>query len=71
LKATGTVKWFNDVKGYGFISCEGKPDVFVHYSEIVSNGNGRRTLYEGGSVEFEVGQGPKGLQALSVRVVVK
>jgi CspA family cold shock protein len=68
LKEIGRVKWFNDVSGFGFISREGKPDVFVHYSEIVNNGKGRRTLYEGDSVEFELGLGPKGLQALGITV---
>jgi CspA family cold shock protein len=62
--AVGTVKWFSDSKGYGFISQEGGDDVFVHYSEI--QGDGFRTLREGDRVEFEVTQGKKGLQAVSV-----
>jgi CspA family cold shock protein len=65
--ATGTVKWFNAEKGYGFISREGGSDLFVHYSAI--QGNGYRTLEEGQSVEFEVTQGPKGDQAQDVRVL--
>jgi CspA family cold shock protein len=66
--AEGTVKWFNGEKGYGFIQqADGGPDVFVHYSEI--QGSGFRTLEENQRVEFEVGQGQKGPQAQSVRVV--
>lgn len=60
----GTVKWFNAEKGYGFISCEGSPDVFVHHTAIL--GEGFKTLDEGQSVEFEVQQGPKGAQAANV-----
>jgi len=75
LKATmrerGTVKWFNDAKGYGFISREGGSDVFVHFSEIRQNGKGRKTLYDDDLVEFEVSTGPKGVQALAVTVVEK
>ncbi|HSD18831.1 MAG TPA: cold-shock protein [Anaeromyxobacter sp.] len=63
--ATGTVKWFNDAKGYGFISQEGGEDVFVHHSAIQMDGF--RTLKEGERVEFDVAQGPKGLQAANVR----
>ncbi len=62
---TGTVKWFNDAKGYGFISREGAPDVFVHHSAIEMDGF--RSLAEGQKVEFNVVQGPKGLQAANVR----
>ena len=65
--ATGTVKWFNAEKGYGFISREGGSDLFVHYSAI--QGSGYRTLEEGQNVEFEVTQGPKGDQAQDVRVL--
>jgi len=60
----GTVKWFNNSKGYGFIGREDGPDVFVHYSAIV--GDGYRTLQEGDPVEFEIVQGPKGPQAANV-----
>ena len=65
--ATGTVKWFNAEKGYGFIQREGGSDLFVHFSAI--QGSGYRTLEEGQAVEFEVTQGPKGDQAQDVRVV--
>lgn len=60
----GTVKWFNDEKGYGFIAQEGGKDVFVHFSAI--NGDGRRTLVEGQQVTMEVTQGQKGPQAENV-----
>ena len=63
--AQGTVKWFNDTKGYGFITQESGEDVFVHYSAIA--GEGFRTLKEGATVEFDVVRGPKGLQAANVR----
>jgi CspA family cold shock protein len=59
------VKWFNEAKGFGFISQETGEDVFVHYSSI--QGDGFRTLAEGDSVEFDVTRGPKGLQAGNVR----
>jgi cold shock protein len=65
--AQGTVKWFNNEKGYGFIAVDGGQDVFVHYSAIQSDGY--RTLDEGQRVEFEVAQGPKGPQADQVRIV--
>ena len=65
-RITGTVKWFNDAKGFGFISHEGGPDVFVHFSAIQSKGF--RSLQEGAHVEFDVTQGPKGLQAANVTV---
>jgi cold shock protein len=61
---SGTVKWFNDSKGFGFIEREEGEDVFVHFSAI--NGEGFRTLTEGERVSFEVVQGPKGLQAANV-----
>ena len=63
-RITGTVKWFNGSKGYGFISREGGPDVFVHFSAI--QGDGFKNLDEGQKVEFEVEQGPKGPQAVNV-----
>lgn len=65
-RTTGTVKWFNGDKGYGFIARESGPDVFVHHSAI--RGEGFKNLDEGQSVEFTVEQGPKGLQASDVAV---
>jgi cold shock protein len=62
--ATGTVKWFNDRKGYGFIALDGGDDVFVHHSAI--QGDGFKTLAEGETVEFEVAPGKKGEQAINV-----
>jgi CspA family cold shock protein len=67
-KETGTVKWFNDAKGYGFIARDSGEDVFVHYSAIEDQG-GFRTLREEQRVEFAVEQGPKGLQATHVRAL--
>jgi len=64
---TGTVKFFNDEKGFGFISREGEQDVFVHFSNI--EGTGRRTLLAGQQVEFELGQGRKGVEAHNVKVI--
>jgi len=66
-RVTGTVKWFNGSKGYGFIERDGGADVFVHYSSI--QGQGFRNLEEGQQVEFEVEQGQKGLQAANVTVL--
>lgn len=63
-RETGTVKWFNDAKGYGFISRESGDDVFVHYSDIM--GGGFRSLQEGQRVEFSVEQGTKGPKATNV-----
>ncbi|HVM39581.1 MAG TPA: cold-shock protein [Acidimicrobiia bacterium] len=64
---TGTVKWFNPEKGYGFIAREGGPDVFVHWSAIQTEGF--KTLEEGQAVEFEITSGPKGDQAQDVKIV--
>ncbi len=66
-KTTGTVKWFNDAKGFGFITTEGGEDVFVHFTAI--QGNGFRSLKDGSQVEFEVVNGPTGLQASNVAVL--
>ena len=63
----GTVKWFNNTKGYGFLTQENGPDVFVHFSAIESSGF--KTLDEGQKVEFSIETGPKGLQAAGVRAV--
>ncbi len=63
--ARGTVKWFNDAKGYGFISQENGPDLFVHHTSIL--GSGFKSLTEGEPVEFEVTQGQKGPQASQVK----
>ena len=63
----GTVKWFNDAKGFGFITQEGGPDLFVHHTAIVAEGF--RSLTEGDQVEFDVVNGPKGLQAANVKRV--
>ena len=64
---TGTVKWFNETKGFGFIQQESGPDVFAHFSAIT--GDGFRTLVEGQKVEFVVSQGQKGPQAENIKVV--
>lgn len=65
--ATGTVKWFNDAKGFGFIAQEGGKDVFVHHTAI--GGEGFRTLAENQKVQFDIVEGPKGLQAANVKKV--
>lgn len=67
MRNTGTVKWFNETKGFGFITTEQGEDVFVHYSAIQTAGF--RTLAEGAAVEFDVVRGPKGLQASNVNLV--
>jgi len=66
-RVQGTVKWFNGEKGYGFITPESGPDLFVHYSEIQSSGY--RSLDEGAKVEFEITEGKKGKQASAVTLV--
>lgn len=66
-KTTGTVKWFNDSKGFGFIEQESGPDVFAHFRAI--NGEGFKTLKEGQKVEFTVTQGAKGPQAEDITVI--
>ena len=67
-RVTGTVKWFNDAKGYGFIARDGGgSDVFVHYSAV--GGDGFKSLAEGQRVEFQIEQGPKGMAAAEVRKV--
>ena len=63
----GTVKFFNDQKGFGFLSRDGQEDLFVHFSNII--GSGRRTLVDGQEVEFEVGEGRKGPEAVDVKAV--
>ncbi|MFH3574938.1 cold-shock protein [Acinetobacter baumannii] len=62
--ATGTVKWFNETKGFGFIQQDSGPDVFAHFSEIASSGF--KTLFEGQQVEFSVAQGQKGPNAVNI-----
>lgn len=64
MRSQGKVKWFNETKGYGFIKQEAGRDIFVHYSEI--QGDGYRTLTEGETVEFDLREGPKGLEATNV-----
>jgi CspA family cold shock protein len=66
-RVTGTVKWFNTSKGYGFIQRTGEPDIFVHYSAIQADGF--KNLEEGQKVEFTIEKGPKGLQAADVKLV--
>jgi cold shock protein len=67
MRTSGKVKWFNDAKGFGFITSEQGDDVFVHFSAI--QGGGFRSLAEGAAVEFDIVTGPKGLQASNVTVV--
>ena len=64
MRETGTVKWFNDAKGFGFITSASGEDVFVHYSAVQAEGF--KTLKEGATVEYDVARGPKGLQASNV-----
>lgn len=66
-RVTGTVKWFNSTKGYGFLSQDNGPDVFVHFSAI--QGDGYRSLEEGQKVEFDIEKGQKGLQAAKVTIL--
>ena len=68
MRATGTVKWFNEAKGYGFIAQDSGEDIFVHYSAI--KGEGFRTLTEGDKVEFDIQQGDKGKHAANVEKVM-
>ena len=65
MRSTGTVKWFNDAKGFGFITRENGPDVFVHHTAILAEGF--RSLADGDRVTFDVVQGPKGAQAANVQ----
>jgi CspA family cold shock protein len=67
MRTSGNVKWFNDAKGFGFITAENGDDVFVHFSSI--QGGGFRSLPEGAAVEFDITKGPKGLQASNVVAV--
>ncbi len=68
--ATGTVKWFNDAKGFGFVTPDdGSDDLFAHFSAINMSGSGFKTLKEGQKVSFEVTQGPKGKQASNIQPV--
>ena len=68
-KVTGTVKWFDESKGFGFIQQSSGSDVFAHYSAIVNDGDGFRTLQEGQQVEFNITQGQKGPQAENITAV--
>ncbi len=68
-RVSGTVKWFNAGKGYGFIAHEGGKDLFVHFSEIQDGGDGYKSLNEGDKVEFTIGESPKGPQATAVTKV--
>lgn len=70
MRKEGTVKWFNQEKGYGFIESPGEKDVFVHYRAIISDET-RKSLDEGDKVEFELEDGPKGIQAANVKRIDK
>ena len=67
MRQTGTVKWFNDAKGFGFITSEDGTDLFVHFSAIT--GGGFKSLPEGAAVEFDAVSGPKGMQAANVSTI--
>ena len=67
MEESGTVKWFNDARGFGFISRSGGDDLFVHYTAI--QGDGYKSLVQGQEVEFEVAEGKKGLQAVNVKKI--
>ena len=69
IKVTGTVKWFNSDKGFGFITQKHGPDVFVHFSKILNTNNGYKSLNEGQQVEFSIGRGARGPQAEEVNVL--
>ncbi len=68
-RVTGTVKWFDESKGFGFLEQQGGKDVFAHFSAIVTENDGFRTLTEGQAVEFAVVDGPKGPQAAEIKVI--
>jgi len=69
IMATGTVKWFNPDKGFGFIEQKKGPDVFVHFKNILNTDNSFKTLAEGQQVQFKLGRGPKGPQAEEVTII--
>lgn len=71
MRTTGKVKWFNDAKGFGFITAADGKDAFVHYSEIEKGADGYKTLAPGDRVEFDLHQGPKGAKAEDVTVLQK
>jgi len=69
IMTTGTVKWFNADKGFGFIEQKQGPDVFIHFKNILDTGNSYKTLTEGQQVQFKLGRGPKGPQAEEVTTI--